>query len=283
MSRTWADVLEEVRAGREVLEELGVKPWYRGHRSASWTLRSSLHRHVEDLLDANSGGRIDPRLILRNEYKDLFRNFQTEAWPILDAEGRTNWGMLFAMQHHGLPTRLIDWTESFACALFFAVEDWSGDEPAAVFVLDPARLNQQTLSTPDSPPEKYYGLVALEVGFGEPVVNTSHWHPGQMPPEEDLPTIAVQPPFTNRRMVAQSAMFLFCGDGFEPLEDQYSDALRKIEIPPDLRSDARNFLDLAGRDHYGYFPDLDGLARKFKARKRRMIERLRDGGKLEEG
>ena len=50
----------------------------------------------------------------------------------------------FLMQHYGVPTRLLDWSESPLIALYFAVENWSdhADADAAVWCLKPTELNK---------------------------------------------------------------------------------------------------------------------------------------------
>ena len=57
--------------------------------------------------------------LTRDEAKSLYRNFRIEAWSLLAEHERSDWGVVFSMQHFSLPTRLLDWTESFACAVFF--------------------------------------------------------------------------------------------------------------------------------------------------------------------
>ncbi len=51
---------------------------------------------------------------------------------------------LTLMQHHGIPTRLLDWSSSMAVALWFAVYDKHNECDAAVWVLNAARLNYHT-------------------------------------------------------------------------------------------------------------------------------------------
>ena len=49
------------------------------------------------------------------------------------------------MQHHGAPTRLLDWTESPTIALYFAVRDNPGYYDSSVWMLDPYEMNKRVI------------------------------------------------------------------------------------------------------------------------------------------
>src|ERR1700692_2574243 len=104
--------------------------WFRGQADASWSLVPGLYR----------GG------ISYTLEREMTRDFALYAAPFLSAQS-TNTALerLFVMQHYGLPTRLLDWTESHLVALFFAVVDHTSPKDAAVFALDPWRLNEVSI------------------------------------------------------------------------------------------------------------------------------------------
>src|SRR5262249_25038342 len=140
------EVLAKVQALDDVFRKKGSVAWYRGHRKTEWRLKSTLHRYVERFT-LNFGletpfSRSDQRELLRDEAKSLYRQFMREAWPLLGPAERSDWGVLFSMQYYRLPTRLLDWTENFACALFFAQQRRRPGDTAAVWVLDSQGLNE---------------------------------------------------------------------------------------------------------------------------------------------
>lgn len=271
----WQSVIERVQHLQHKAEYNATPLWYRGHASAEWELKSSLHRHVEELLRQTRSETFFSeevkKSILRDDYKTSYRRFKADAWHLLDQRERSDWGIIFSMQHHGIPTRLLDWTESFACALFFAQFGRKPGDDAAIYVLDPHVLNQFSCGKP--------GVVSLDENLNEGVVNTGRYHPGwkDLSEEQEPMTIAVAPFLSNPRMLAQRSTFTLCGDSFSTLGDQFPEefegrkAIEKITLTAHTYYEVEKFLDLIGIGHFGYFPDLDGIRMKFKEFKERTI------------
>lgn len=254
----WSDVLLQIQQIQRNAKKNGCPLWFRGHRDANWTLLSSIHRYVNNALAgapyipdrlSEEKGKIE---FMREIHKTLFHKFKVRATQLLPAHERTDWGLLFAMQHLGLPTRLLDWTESFASAVYFAQRDRNSSEDAAIFVFAPELHNQQVVGSS--------GIVFLGGDADKPtIVKTHQYHPGAVCNADDMETLAVQPELTNARMVAQRSAFTLCGASFQPLEEKYPKSVRKFVLPSGDFSETQAFVQLSGQSPFGLFPDLEGL------------------------
>src|SRR5258706_7486552 len=87
-----------------------VRPWYRGMPRISFSLEPSLFRY-----------RPRPFLVLQS---NLVSHFYSSGSRFFHHRPNDPLEMLAIMQHHGVPTRLLDWTENALAALYFAVRDW---------------------------------------------------------------------------------------------------------------------------------------------------------------
>ena len=100
--------------------------WFRGHVDTDWVLLPSIARPPHDV----------------EKEMTLMKRFRQNAYAFLPRPPGGEWEWLFLMQHYGVPTRLLDWTESPLMGLFFAVEKSECSVDACVWALDPIGLNK---------------------------------------------------------------------------------------------------------------------------------------------
>lgn len=106
--------------------------WFRGQADAAWKLRPSVFRKVPKI--AGSARYVDEA--------STFYHFKLRL-PAFSHDCHSTFDWLALMQHHQLPTRLLDWTESILVGLFFTVCEWEKfkDRDGKLFALDARRLN----------------------------------------------------------------------------------------------------------------------------------------------
>lgn len=223
---------------------------YRGAARAGAPLLTSLDR---------LGGSHPPHTKADLE-EHVLRSYIRYSRPHVHAATSNDWEELFAAQHHGVPTRLLDWTYSPLVAAFFATRPSRvGDHDRAVW-----RLDWQTV-------HKAFGLPPLALlprdldSIFERDGHASPWQFFARAASADPFACLVEPPSLDQRIVAQAAVFTLCTDklhSFDEFLDTHglADALIRFIIPADRIAPLRDQLDLVGVDERRLFPDLDGVA-----------------------
>lgn len=225
--------------------------WYRGSRDAAYKLVPSLFRHknkktIEELSELE---------------KSLTTRFVQRSQPFLSRTLVNDWDKLFLMQHYGIPTRLLDWSENPFVAAYFALS--GGDAPsrdAAIWMCDPIAWNRSALQhisfsggvlDESSDPLRTYAL-------GTPIP--------QMPKQP----VMIYGTYNSPRIVAQRGGFALFGHGLEDMEKVYKQdtyvkgCLKRLLVSKAQIVEIRESLFRKGFTESVVFPDLEGLSQELR-------------------
>lgn len=221
---------------------------YRGVADASWGLVTSLKRLGGDYV---------------NVEKPLLRSFRKYAEQG-SIPGESVWVRLSVAQHHGLPTRLLDWTVSPRVALHFAtVEQEHYDKDAAIWCIDVVQA--RTLL-----PQRLRAVLRQEYAFLFSVemlesIASLEQFDGFAADGEFV--LFFEPPSLDARIVNQGAIMSVMPGAALVLSDfllSQPSLYRRIVIPKELKWEARDKLDQDNVTERMLFPGLDGLSRWLK-------------------
>ena len=210
--------LIELFRKHQILENNARRPLIRGERKFSYEPTAGIFRNE----------------VAEKSEVAIFNEFQRHIPAYSSADTSNLWNVMALAQHHGLPTRLLDWTTNPLVAAYFACEGES-DSDSAVWIV-----------------------------WGFDHENTP---PLPANPTDIKQVFCVTPWVTSPRIQAQSGEFTAHPNG-KPISEFLApeDRILKIRISRETRARFLLQLDLIGINRRTLFPDLDGLAQYLRWR-----------------
>ena len=189
----------------------------------------------------------------------LIRNFRKYARrSVISQDSIWNW--LALAKHHGLPTRLLDWTFSPYVALHFATASLADfDIDGEILAVDFAQANRLL-------PSKLRRLLDAEGSdvFTAEMLGCAAQSLRELDGLSSDPFLLfLEPPSLDDRIVNQNALFSLMSTADAALDDwleSHRDLHRRIVLPASLKWEVRDKLDQANITERVLFPGLDGLS-----------------------
>jgi hypothetical protein len=188
---------------------------YRGLKSSNYELVPKVGRR-----------RKETRVLEPKDERYILSLFKQRAIAHLDRTPSDDWEWLAIAQHHGVPTRLLDWTRNPFVAAYFAVVE-KHDADSAIYAY---RSNRYLQIEKHPDPFKVDRLAR------------------------------VIPNHATVRITVQSGLFTIHPIPAEPFYGTDSE-ITKFVIPAERRKAIKKALDRVGINTASMFPDLDGIAR----------------------
>ena len=222
---------------------------YRGMSNADFKLTTSLR------INCKSKSKELEMPLLHN-----FTKYAVLEEPIM--EGNV-WKQMILGQHHGIPTRLMDWSFSPLMALHFATTEDDLDEmdahDAVVWKIDVHELHNRL-------PENYqkvmkkYSTTVFSMNMLEEACESPEQYDRDMKMDNML---VMEPPSLDRRIISQYSFFSIVPNDMQDIEkflDTNTHKTVRYIIAKELRWQIRDFLDHQNITERIVYPGLDGLA-----------------------
>lgn len=187
---------------------------YRGESSTNYELRPSYGRD-----------KINNLKNCENTEREYFEDFKRAAIPFIEQSHKNDWDWISVAQHHGLHTRLLDWSKNPLVALFFAINDIKRED-AVLYIFDTADLNEVDFKTD---------------------------------PFSIKSDLIFYPNHLSRRIVAQKGLFTIHSN---PENIFTVPSLERIIIKKECHVDMLLTLESYDVNTFSLFPDLNGLAKQ---------------------
>lgn len=221
-------------------------PWaFRGLGDAKYALNSTLIRLGGDFAQLE---------------RHLVRNFKKYAHRDVVARDSV-WHWLSVAQHHGLPTRLLDWTHSPMVAMHFATaEAHTMDMDAAIWAVNYEEAHRLLPASMRAELDREGANSFTTEMLERAVPSLDHF--AKLGAEPFLTFF--EPPSIDDRIINQYALFSVLShatDGMDAWFFRHPNLCRKIVIPAELKWEIRDKLDQSNVTERVLFPGLDGLSR----------------------
>jgi hypothetical protein len=251
--------VNSVAALLELINDLPNSYFFRGQADASWHLQSSLERVIGANWSAEKARQFEDYSL--KQFCSKFHLYDREN---IQPSSKLAW--LSIMQHYGVPTRLLDFTESPYVALYFALEAAapSMQRDMALYAIDYSAVLDRSI---DHIRSKDSGFVETRASlfdrqdevFDQVVDRFAY----------DIAWIG-EPKLLNARLDRQAGSFLLSGNRDRRIEDVLSSPLyaavdiRKIVVHGSLVTGVFALLRKMNITSKSLYGDLDGLARSIR-------------------
>jgi len=187
----------------------------------------------------------------------LVRNFI--KYTGTDPSEHSIWSWLSIARHHGLPTRLLDWTYSPLVAMHFATSNINKyDRDGIIWCVDYIKIHEFL-------PAPFRKLLEKENAdiFTTVMLNKIYANLEDLPKMEGEFTLFFEPPSMDERIINQFALHSVTSSPGLHLEDilkKHPELYKRIIIPKEIKWEIRDKLDQSNIHERVLFPGLDGLS-----------------------
>lgn len=233
MNQTAENLPERISGWPELAELIEHFSYFAGH---AWLFRGTTDKTYKLIpkigRETARAKKQDPQTRNRaqipysmHDERAVFGMFKQQARAHLSSPPQSDLEWLAIAQHFGLPTRLLDWTDSLLVAAWFAVENGGAAKlDSAIWVSK--------------------GVRAIDMDHQGEALNFAEPY-------------SYRPPHINPRITAQGSVFVICP---RPIEELALPFVRKIVIDHSAQFTIKKRLNACGINRRHLFPDLGGLS-----------------------